>query len=362
MSTMEIDFYSIHDPDGHKSALRLKGDWLVVAITDGQFTGFGEASHSGDNSLCCDIMRCLFQLNIHGMVLSLERIHQLETSVFSSVDDFITATAISAINQAMYDLLAKKMGIPVWQLFTQDPMQKQVSYYTTINRALRDRTVKNYLEIVERATDISIKRIKCAPFESVNQQMTTKEQSAAATQGLAVLDAIRSANPELGIRVDFHNRFHLDAFLWILPQLETLQLEWIEEPCLHASDFYQIRQLTEIPLAAGELFFGTHAFMQLIEGNLVDVIMPDVKHVGGFGPLVAVCHEAGKKGVRVSPHNPSGPVACAATIHAAAVSKTVTSVETVFLSSGNLPLNPEGIENGFFEIPANPGWGFDFSF
>jgi len=359
---MEIDFFTIADPDGHQPALRLKGDWLVVAINDGQFNGFGEASHSGNNSVCCAIMRRLFELNIRGMRLTLEKIQQLETSIFSSADDFITATAISAINQALYDLLAKKIGVPVWRLFTQDPLQKHISYYATINRALRDRTIEGYLEIVARAAGTGTSRIKCAPFEMVAPQMTVKEQTAAAGQGLAVLEAIRSANPELGIRVDFHSRFHLDAFLGILPRLKALKLDWIEEPCLHASDFYEIRQLTEIPLAAGELFFGPSAFKQLIKENLVDVIMPDVKHVGGFGPLIAVCREADKYGVQVSPHNPSGPVACAASIQSAAVSEAVTSLEAVFLSSGTLPITTGDHEAGFFEIPTNPGWGYEFSF
>jgi galactonate dehydratase len=365
---MEISFQKIPDPDGHHPTLRLQGDWLITAVRDGPYTGYGEASHSGNDVRCQKEMKRLFNSHIRGNDLSMDSIQQLESSVFAAAPDFVTATAISALNQASYDLLAKKNGAPVWKLFRQESLKQRVPFYATINRALRSRTIDEYLRIIKQAAAIRVERIKCAPFEAVKRGLEVKEQVQAAGQGLAILKAIRSANLDLSIRVDFHNRFHLirvdfhnrfhlDAFLDILPELEDLKLEWIEEPCQQAANFRIIRDKTAIPLAAGELHFGAREFIRLMDDGFADVIMPDVKHVGGFGPLLTVCREAEKRGVQVSPHNPSGPIACAASIQAAALSNAVTSVEAAFLSSGKLPLGNELVQDGYFHVPSRPGWG-----
>jgi hypothetical protein len=50
--TLKIKITQIPDPDGHNPALLLKGDWLIVEITDGYYSGFGEASHSGNDDAC----------------------------------------------------------------------------------------------------------------------------------------------------------------------------------------------------------------------------------------------------------------------------------------------------------------------
>ena len=50
--TLEIKCKRIPDPDGHNPALLLKGDWLIIEITDGHYCGYGESSHSRDDDAC----------------------------------------------------------------------------------------------------------------------------------------------------------------------------------------------------------------------------------------------------------------------------------------------------------------------
>jgi galactonate dehydratase len=348
---LSLSINTIADPDGHQPALRLKGDWVVIAISDDAVVGVGEASHSGDDHACENRINQLFKEYIHDFHFDLPAIRALEIGIFSHTDDFVTATAISALNQALYDLLATQQGIPLWKLFSASPKRKTLPFYATINRALRSRTPSDYLRVCRSVRDHHISAIKCAPFEKVIPGMPPSEQVAAAQTGLSILNAIHDHFPECSMRVDFHNRFHLSAFLEILPRLEDLDLVWIEEPCMHPQDFSTIRSATRIPLAAGELFFGTEEFIRLMDGQLVDVIMPDIKHVGGTGPLIAVCREAEKRGVGVSPHNPSGPVACLAALQASAASTAITSIETVYLSSGGIPLMDHVINGNSLKIP-----------
>jgi galactonate dehydratase len=70
---------------------------------------------------------------------------------------------------------------------------------------------------------------------------------------------------------------------------------------------------------AGELFFGVEKFKELARNGWADVIMPGVKHVSGFGPLLDVYTMAADYGVEVSPHNPAGPFATAASLHCTAL-------------------------------------------
>ena len=104
-----------------------------------------------------------------------------------------------------------------------------------------------------------------------------------------------------------------------------------------------------------------------MDQNLVDVIMPDVKHVGGFGPLATISREAEKRGVQVSPHNPAGPIASAASLQAASLCGAITSIEIPLLSTGEIPVPGEWQRGNRLIIPNLPGWGIseldqDFAF
>lgn len=351
--SLSLNFKTLPDPDGHNPALKLKGDWLFVGLSDGEHIGVGEASHSQDDGACQAQMEELFAEHLSSFELSLENIQQLE-KLFTEAHTLVRATAISALNQALYDLLAKQQGIPVWQLLAPEPNTRSLRLYATINRALSSRTQDDYLYTLERATFQGFGCIKCAPFEAVTSD---GDQVAAAQEGLERLWLIRQAYPELKLRVDFHERFHTDAFLEILPQLEPLSLDWLEVPCPIGPAYRTLKQHTLTPIAAGEFFFGSTGFVELAAHRWADVVMPDVKHVGGFGPLLAVCEALVSYPVSVSPHNPSGPISTLASLHAGVLASNVSSLE-VPLSSGPLPpLYWRFVHGDQLYLPDAPGWG-----
>jgi galactonate dehydratase len=110
-------------------------------------------------------------------------------------------------------------------------------------------------------------------------------------------------------------------------------------------------------VATGELFFGERDFRGLLESRWADVIMPDVKHVGGFGPLLKVCQMAETFSGEVSPHNPSGPVATCASLHAAAISPAVSSTELILTSDSQRQPGRDRLKAGRLQIPTEPGGG-----
>lgn len=352
--SLSIECRLIHDSKGHGPAMLLHGDWLIVMISDGTHVGLGEATHNGDDRRCIATITELFDRHVASMDLSLEGIRMLEQGPFAGVPDFLTGTAVSGINQALYDLLARRQGVPVWRLFVERPLNTSLAFYTTINRALTTRTADDYRSIVTEARNRGCRHIKCAPFEKVTGDV---DQLAASRDGIATLTMLRREFPDMGIRVDFHKRFTCENFLTLLPELETLSLDWIEEPTEIGAPYRRIRSRTSIPLAAGELFFGFDEFTTIMKNKWADVIMPDVKHVGGFGPLIGVCRLAETHGGTISPHNPSGPVSTIASLHAAALSAQVTSLEIPFLADTSCMALPHLIEGSYYRIPDTPGWG-----
>ena len=165
--SLTITIKHVLDPDGHNPALLLKGDWLIVQIGDGNYCGYGEASHSCNDNECKETILKLFDAYVENIDLSVTAIEKLSQDPFSIANSFVTATAISGLNQALYDLVAKRERLPVWGLFTDKKCQTRVPVYATINRALTTRTLDNYYNIVAEAVEQGFTAIKGAPFEKV---------------------------------------------------------------------------------------------------------------------------------------------------------------------------------------------------
>lgn len=353
---LELEFRTIPDPDGWHPSLRLKGDWLVLEVTDGRLSGFGEASHSNDDERCKALAARLFAEHFSSFALSLDSLARKEREIASLAPDLPTATAFSGLNQALYDLLAKREGVPVWRLFRDAAPFAGLPLYTTINRALTTRSAEEYATVVGEARAQGFKTFKCAPFEAVNGKGDAVEQSAA---GIAQLTRLREQFPELAVRVDFHERYapRPTDFFAVVPELERLELDWIEEPFPLGPAYDELRRMTRLRVAAGELFFGNVRFAEIVDRGWADVIMPDVKHVGGFGPLLEAMR-AHRGRVEVSPHNPSGPISTAASLHAAAVyPDVVRSLEYSFDRRQSRRSTGERIEEGMLLLNDAPGWG-----
>jgi galactonate dehydratase len=351
---LELRFRTIPDPDGWAESLRLKGDWLIFEIGDGVLAGFGEASHSNDDARCKQLAAALFEQHYRDFAPSLESLARKEREIAALTPDFVTATAFSGLNQALYDLLAKREQVPVWRLFRSATSIEGLPLYTTINRALRARSADEYSAVVGEVRAQGFKAFKCAPFEAVDSAERAVEKASA---GLATLARLREQYPELAARVDFHERFRPPDFFAILPELERLALDWIEEPFAVGPAYDELRRRTRLRISGGELFWGRQRFAQIAERRWCDVIMPDVKHVGGFGPLLDVL-KMGVGRIEVSPHNPSGPISTAASLHAAAVyPELVRSLEHSFQRQPTRQATGEVVEDGVLVLGEKPGWG-----
>lgn len=357
---LQFRWMRLSDPDGHSPALRLRGDWLIVAVTDGDKVGYGEISHSNDDEACAARAQDLFQRHVAALTddaaLDLAGIAALDQGPFLTAPDLVTATAISGLNQALLELLAQQRQTSVWRLLRPDgpPVQQRVACYMTLNRFLRERTDAAYLRAVDAALALGAQAVKCAPFEAVTPQ---GDQIAQAQQGFARLEAIRRAHPNLSLRVDCHERFGPESAAALLGRFKALNLTWVEEPIPTGPALGALRARSQTAFSVGELFFRERRFREIVEARWADVIMPDPKHVGGFMALLDVCRMAKSLGASVSPHNPSGPVAGHAALQTMALSPAVSSLELVLTSDPLRQPCRELISDGTLSLPEGNGWG-----
>lgn len=277
------------------------------------------------------------------------------------------ATAFSAIEQALWDLAGKALEVPTSTLFG-GRVRDALPVYANINRATKSRTPAGFAATAKAAVQDGFRAVKAAPFDGFPAPGSPASAiDAAVDNGIACLAAMREAiGPDIELMVDCHSFFDVPLAERVARRLEPLKLAWYEEPVPpeQVAEKLEIKRRIRQPLAGGELLYGVAGFTPLIRNRAVQVIMPDVKHCGGLLELTRIAAVAESEGLSVAPHNPSGPVATAASIHACAVLKNFHSLE---LQWGEVPWRselltpPEQFATGTVRVPDRPGLGIELN-
>lgn len=338
-----------------------RGNWVFAELrTDAGLAGAGEASHSGDD------VRCVAALRQFGERLLGEdprRVGALAGELSSQVDGLVAATAMSALEQALWDLLGQSLSAPVHALFG-GRLREVVPLYANINRGARDRSPENFAARATAAVAEGFKAVKLAPFDEVHHsRMDGPTLLRAAAAGIDRVRAVREAVGQVvDVLVDCHSRFDPATAVQVAAALAPLGIYWFEEPVRRepVSLLAEVRRRVSMPVAAGEEFFGAAGFAELIERHACDYVMPDVKHCGGLQALGRIASLAETHGVAVAPHNPAGPLSTLASVQACAVLPNLWRLEYQW---GEVPwraevLNPpECLSGGAIPVPAGPGLG-----
>ena len=210
--------------------------------------------------------------------------------------------------------------------------------------------------------------IKAAPWDGFPPPGSPAGDVEQATEsGIAAAAAMREAvGGDVAIMLDCHSFFDVERAVRVAQRLEPYGLAWYEEPVApeNADDTLAIKRRIRQKMAGGEVLFAMSGFAPLIERRVFDVIMPDVKHCGGLLEFTRIAAAAAARGVDVSPHNPSGPLSTAVSVHAGAGAANVTLLE---LQYGEVPWRPEVLSppeelvNGAMRIPDRPGFGVELN-
>jgi len=344
--------------------------WLVVRLhTDAGLTGLGEASDAfgfaNTTAANADTMRSrlqmLFDLVRGGSPLDVELFRQRGMSAVNR--DLVSATAFSAIEQAMWDLAGQGLGVPTYTLFG-GKVRDALPVYANINRATSPRTPDGFAAAARRAASDGFRAVKAAPFDGFPAAGSpAREIDAAVDAGIASVVAMREAvGSDVEIMIDCHSFFDVERAVAVARRLEPQRLRWYEEPVApeRVDDTLAIKRRIRQPMAGGEVLFGMSGFAPLVQRHAVDVIMPDVKHCGGLLELSRIAAAADAEGVAVAPHNPSGPISTAASVQVCAGMRNVNYLELQYGEvawRGELLTPPERFVNGQIGVPDRPGFG-----
>jgi galactonate dehydratase len=343
-----------------------RGDWLFVRIeTDDGLVGYGEASHGGGFGRDA-VVTAILQNQCRPVLLGRD-----PRSVLAAVaairfvaDGRAGATALSACEQALWDLAGKAAGVPVYRLLG-GPLTERIPLYANINRATTDRTPRGFAQNAASAVAEGFTAVKCAPFDGMDQRrVQEKDQQARVRAGLDCLGAVREAvGPDIDVLVDCHEHFDVPTALAVAQELCALGITWFEEP-VPTSDIEALTRLRplvpDLELIGGEALFGVQGFWPYLAAGLWDVVMPDVKHCGGIASLLTIARLADERGTACAPHNPSGPIAMAASAHVAAATPRLRSLEVAWGEvdwRAGLTVPNERIVDGMYELSPDPGFG-----
>jgi galactonate dehydratase len=209
-----------------------RGDWVFVLIhTDVGITGLGEASHSLNDALLIATLRVFAEKLVGANPLAIRQIWRRPAGVRGGR---ITHTAVSAIDQALWDILGRHLGAPLHVLFG-GAVRERLRLYANINRHVRDRSPEGFALAASQAVAQGFTAIKLAPFDEVRTPDHVRTgPNAAWRQGVARVRAVREAigdAPDLAI--DCHSRMEASEAIVVGKELENCNLLWYEEPVKH---------------------------------------------------------------------------------------------------------------------------------
>lgn len=344
-----------------------KTNWFFVRVVDdAERVGWGEASINGYEPLL-EVATRMAADTLRGQSLA----HAIAWArVFPHDAGGLVSNAVkSAIELAAHDLLAQSAGVPLHAL-VGERRRDRVPAYANINRRTSDRSASGCAASARAALADGWKALKIAPFDGVVwEDLGTSETQRRIAAGIERVAAIREAvGPGVPLMVDCHWRFDVARATTLVRELAPLALGWIECPISEAPGFHAAnRSLRDLchahgtRLAAAELQVGVSGFAPLVEGGLFDVVMPDVKYVGGVAEALRVDALCARHGIGFSPHNPTGPICHAASVH---VSTCAAAFEILEVQVGESALfdalvgggGPRFVD-GAFEPSSAPGLG-----
>ncbi|MGY8994534.1 MAG: mandelate racemase/muconate lactonizing enzyme family protein [Rhodospirillales bacterium] len=338
--------------------------WIFVRLrTKSGFEGVGEATLGGYESAISTYLEGSRKWligydskNINGMASRLQ-----------GRGGAAQAAARSGIEQALWDIQGKRAGMPIHALLGY-ALRDSIPLYANINRRTINRTPQGFVESALLATANGHRILKIAPFDGLRFDDGWHAESAY-RHGISCTRAIVEAvGSNVQVSVDCHWRLGGGLAERFLHEAAELGLFWVECPLPETAAslddlvrLHAVAQQLHVRLAGLEQGGNLQEFLPFLHRGIFDVIMPDVKWVGGIGPLRDIAATADAHGIATSPHNPSGPVCHAASLHLVSTMKRSFPLEHQFdesqlffdLCPSQIPL----IDNGISALPKGLGLG-----
>jgi galactonate dehydratase len=265
----------------------------------------------------------------------------------------VLVSALSGIDQALWDIKGKYHGVPVYALLG-GPTRKRIRAYAHLGGATIDEIVAN----AKRSVEEGFTAFKTTPVEGPIRPLDTWETMEKAVERVGRL---REALPKhVDLALDFHGRFTPAMSIRLIRELEQFRLMFVEEPvqCENVDALVTVARSTHIPIATGERLFTRWGFREILEKQAAAVLQPDLCHAGGITEVRKIAAMAEVYYAQIAPHNPLGPISLAAGLQVAASIPNFLCQEQVCLGRGYLK-EPFTIHEGHIDLPRKPGLGVE---
>lgn len=333
-------------------------NWLFVKVeTDEGIHGWGEGSLVNQTPTIAQAVHSLAEDIIGKDPSAIEHHWQVMFLHNRYRGGVIINSALSAIDQALWDIKGKMLGVPVYQLLG-GAVRKRIRTYAGAGN------VENALERVEQG----FTGIKTGGWYTDKE---IDERNVVPWLKNHIAELREALGTEVDIMIDNHGRSRPSLAIRQLQAIEEFNVLFFEEPVPpdNLESLAWVRQATlsqtgiNTELATGERLLNRWQYKDLILRQLVEVIQPDICHCGGISELRRIAALAEIYGIQVAPHNPKGPVATAANLHVCATIPNFMILEHVHPNPlfEKVQIEPMKMREGHYDLPSQPGLGVDLN-
>jgi len=338
--------------------------WLFLRIEtkDGR-VGWGEPILEGRATTVAAAVRELMEKYV--MTANIDRIEDVWATLYRGGfyrGGPVLMSAISGIDQALWDLKGKRFNAPVYSLIG-GACRDRIRVYRWVGGDEPD-------ELAEAARKCIADGFTCIKTNVAGKVRPIETPRIIERIGRRLAELRECVGPDIDIAVDFHGRVSASLAPRVAKAIEPIMPLFIEEPVPPEEwrALLYLKSQTSTPIALGERLYSRWEFRKYLEAGIVDILQPDLSHAGGITECKKIASLAETYGSLVAFHCPLGPIALAACLQVAATVTNYLIQETSFGIHYNEGIeltdyleNPETllIKDGYIDLPKGPGLGIE---
>jgi galactonate dehydratase len=327
---------------------------LLKVYTDEGIVGYGEPVLEGRARTVATAVKELGDYIIGKDPRDVERLWQDMYKGSFYRGGCILASAVSGVEQALWDISGKWYNVPAYKLMG-GKVRDKIRMYAHV----RGDTIEELVQSAKERMAQGFNAIKTGGTQEPLRIIDTPAQLLKLADRIGALREI--VGPEIDIGIDLHGRFSPAMAKLYMKEVEQYRPMFYEEPVLPGNDdvMADLARSTHIPIATGERLYTRWEFRRIIETRAAAIIQPDVCHCGGILELKKIAAMSEVNFCGVAPHNPMGAIALAASFQTDASTINFCIQEHITLGEGTLKTPFKLDADGFVPVPEGPGLGIE---
>jgi galactonate dehydratase len=336
--------------------------WVFVRVETGDgLVGWGEASLEGYADVVVAAIRQFAEYLVGKDSGLIEDHWQVLTKAQFYRGGPILSSAISGIDQALWDLLGKRLGVPVHELLGGS-VRKRIRAYGWVGGDAPTEVADQ----ISAQVQAGLTAVKMNASGKMSKSGSVRELDDVVNR---VASARQVLGPDRDFAIDCHGRFTLATARRLAPLIEPFHPMFIEEPVVPENSHVIGRMVesTTIPIATGERLYSRQEFLSVLQAG-VAIVQPDVAHAGGISEVRRIAALAETFDALIAPHSPLGPLALAACLQVGFVTPNYLIQEQSLGIHYNksaevldylVDTKPLQFVDGYFELLSDPGLGIE---